>query len=261
MKKVLIMFLAVCMLLSVASCSININLDFDINKKSEGVMTYAQYEAAALDSTVTIETYVQATQSWWKDENKTIGSITCYTCDGEGAYFLYNMPCDEATAKKLVPGTKIRVTGIKSEWSGEVEVTFDADATNVFEILSDMTYVAEPVEISAAQLASADLIKKQNQLASISNLTVVASNEEGAAFLYKWDGSGSHDANSDLYFKVQDENGNEYIFVVESYLCDNTTAVYKAVEELQVGQKINLVGFLYWYNGVQLHTVEVTTVK
>ena len=29
------------------------------------VMTYAEYEAAAMESEVIIEAYVQATQSWW----------------------------------------------------------------------------------------------------------------------------------------------------------------------------------------------------
>ena len=37
--------------------------------KSEGVMTYAEYEAAALDTQVGIEAYVQAKQSWWKLTN------------------------------------------------------------------------------------------------------------------------------------------------------------------------------------------------
>ncbi len=51
------------------------------------------------------------------------------------------------------------------------------------------------------------------------------------AFLYNWDGSGQD--GDDLYFNVS-LNGETYSFVVESYLCDNTTDVYKAVKELQV---------------------------
>ena len=73
--------------------------------KSEGVMTYAEYDAAALESEVVIETYVQAKQSWWEDK------ATVYTQDKDGAYFVYNMVCSEEDYEKLVPGTKIKVTG------------------------------------------------------------------------------------------------------------------------------------------------------
>ena len=76
-----------------------------VAEKSEGVMTYAEYDAAEMDAEVVIETYVQATQSWW--DNK----ITVYTQDEDGAYFLYEMACSEEDAAKLVPGAKIKVTG------------------------------------------------------------------------------------------------------------------------------------------------------
>ena len=88
----------------------------DADVKSEGVMTHDEYLAAAVDDEVTIETYVQAKQSWWEDK------ATFYTQDKDGAYFIYNMPCSEEDYEKLVPGTKIKVTGYKAEWSGEIEV-------------------------------------------------------------------------------------------------------------------------------------------
>src|SRR5699024_4676938 len=37
-------------------------------EKSEGVMYYADYVAADIDTEVVIETYVQAKQSWWEDQ-------------------------------------------------------------------------------------------------------------------------------------------------------------------------------------------------
>ena len=85
----------------------------------------------------------------------------------------------------------------------------------------------------------------------------VEESEGGAAFLYNWDGSGSADSNSDLYFNVS-LNGQTYTFTVESYLCDNTTDVYKTVEGLKVGDVIDMEGFLYWYNGVNPHITNVT---
>ena len=44
----------------------------DADVKSEGVMTHDEYLAAAVDDEVTIETYVQAKQSWWEDKATSI---------------------------------------------------------------------------------------------------------------------------------------------------------------------------------------------
>ena len=71
------------------------------------VMSHEEFENAELESEVTVETYVQATQSWWD------GKITVYAQSEDGAYFIYNMTCSEEDAAKLVPGTKIKVSGYK----------------------------------------------------------------------------------------------------------------------------------------------------
>ena len=84
-------------------------------------------------------------------------------------------------------------------------------------------------------------------------MTVEAYDESGAAFSYK-DPEGKTD---DLYFKVS-KDGVTYDFCVEFYLCGNDTEVYKAVEALQVGDVIDLEGFLYWYNGLNPHITAVT---
>ncbi len=241
MKKILALMLTLCVLLGLSAFA------SAEETKGEGVMTYAEYAAADLDTEVVVETYVQAKQSWW--DNKA----TVYTQDQDGAYFLYNMACSEEDYAKLVPGTKIKVTGYKSAWSGEVEIT---DAT--FEI-EEGSFIAEPLDITD-KLASEDLINYQNLLVSFKGMTVEASNDEGAAFLYSWDGSGAHDSNSDLYFKVS-KDGQTYSFTVESYLCDNTTDVYAAVENLKVGDVIDLTGFLYWYEGANPHIISVAAAQ
>ncbi len=213
-------------------------------EKSEGVMTYQEYIDADLDSEVTVETYVQAKQSWWEDK------ATVYTQDKDGAYFVYNMACSEEDYDKLVPGTKIKVTGYKSEWSGEVEIT---DAT--FEI-EDGEYVAEALDVTDL-LGKDELIDHQNEYVSFKGMTVEASQLDGedVAFLYNYDGSGSQ--GDDLYFNVS-YNGETYTFTVESYLCDKDSDVYKAVEGLKIGDKIDMEGFLYWYEGVNPHIISVT---
>lgn len=216
------------------------------DEKSEGVMTYAEYVAADLDSEVVIETYVQAKQSWWDN------TATVYTQDQDGAYFLYNMTCSEEDYEKLTVGTKIKVTGYKSEWSGEVEII---DATFEFE---EGSYVAEAVDVTSL-LGTDELIDYQNQFVSFTGLTVEAAgqDEDGndVAFLYAWDGSGQD--GDDLYFNVS-LNGETYTFTVESYLCDNTTEVYQTVTSLNVGDTVDLEGFLYWYEGVNPHITSVT---
>lgn len=217
--------------------------------KSEGVMTYDEYMAAAVDDEVVIEAYVQAKQSWWEDK------ATLYTQDKDGAYFVYNAACSEDDYAKLVPGTKIKVTGYKAEWSGEVEI---ADATIEIE---DGEYIA-PVKDVTDLLGKDELIDYQNQFVSFKDMTVEAAGQDESgndvAFLYNYDGSGSD--GDDLYFNVS-LNGETYTFTVESYLCDNTTDVYKAVKELKIGDKIDMEGFLYWYEGVNPHITSVTAAE
>ena len=214
-------------------------------EKSEGVMTYDEYVAAELETEVVVETYVQAKQSWWEEDGQ--GKATFYTQDEDGAYFIYNMPCTQEDYDKLTQGTKIKVTGYKSEWSGEVEII---DATYEIE---DGSYIAEALDVTD-KLGSDDLINYQNQFVAFKDMTVEDAGD-GAAYLYNWDGSGSD--GDDLYFNVS-SNGQTYTFTVESYLCDATSDVYNAVKNLKVGDTVDMEGFLYWYEGVNPHITSVT---
>ena len=211
---------------------------------AEGVMTYADFTAAALDSEITVETYIQAKQGWW--ENNGVGNATFYTQNEEGAYFLYNMPCSYEEFELLTVGTKIRVTGYKAEWAGEVELV---DAT--FEIIEG-EYIAEALDVTEL-LGAEELINFQNQFVAFKGMTVEDAGN-GAAFMYNWDGSGQ-DGN-DLYFNVS-LNGVTYTFTVESYLTGAGTEVYEAVKALNIGDVIDMEGFLYWYNGVNPHITNV----
>ncbi len=215
------------------------------------VMTYADYVAAPMDSEVVVETYVQAKQAWWENQ------ATLYTQDQDGAYFVYNAACSEEDYAKLTPGTKIKVTGFKGEWSGEVEIM---DAT--FEIVEGGdSFVAEPTDVTA-YLGLDELIDFQNQFVSFKGMTVEPVDPDNAdcedAFWYKDNNSGQD--GDDLYFRVS-LDGEVYTFTVESYLCDNTTDVYAAVKNLKIGDKIDLEGFLYWYEGVNPHITSVTVAE
>lgn len=219
MKKIISILLLAVLCLSFVSC---------------GESAYDKYVKAELESTVTVEVYVQATQSWW--ENK----ITVYAADKDGAYFIYEMACTEADAEKLVPGTKIKVTGRKTEWSGEIEI---ADAT--FEFAGEDTYVSPAIDLTDVLSNSEELIKYQNRLASFKGLTVVKVEYQGGA------------RGKDIYLTVSDGT-NEYGFCVESYLTGPSTTVYTTVEALAAGDVIDVEGFLYWYEGVNTHITSVT---
>ncbi len=243
MKRLIAVLMALVMLFAFSACGKDAAETPDV--KGEGVMTYAEYIAAPLDSEVVVETYVQAKQSWWEDK------ATVYSQDKDGAYFLYNMACSQDDYAKLTQGTKIKVTGFKAEWAGEIEII---DAT--FEILEG-NYIAPAFDITEI-LGTDDLINHQNKFVSFKGMTVESIKDadgNDVAFLYNWDGSGSD--GDDLYFNAS-VNGNPYLFTVESYLCDNTTAVYSAVKNLNIGDKIDMEGFLYWYEGVNPHIISVT---
>ncbi len=243
MKKSIVAVLVMSLIASVLLMGCGAGAGAD--KKSEGVMTFEEYAAAPLDSEVVVETYVQDKQGWW--ENEGVGMATFYTQDKEGAYFIYNMPCSKEDYDKLNQGTKIKVTGYKSEWSGEVEIV---DATYEIE---NGSFIASAKDVTDL-LGKDAIVDDQNKFVSFKGLTIEDSGD-GQAFLYNWDGSGER--GSDLYFNAS-KDGNTYTFTVESYLRGQDTDVYKAVEALKIGDTVDMEGFLYWYEGINPHITKVT---
>ncbi len=241
MKKFFAIVLALSLVFCLAACGKTEAKDTDA--KSEGVMTYAEYMDATLDSEVVIEAYVQAKQAY----SAEYGNTSLYLQDKDGGYFVYRIACSSDEYAKLTEGQKVKVTGYKSEWSGEVEIT---DAT--FE-LEDGNWIAEAFDATAL-LDTDELFDHQNQKVTFKGMTVETIGD-GAAFLYNWDGSGTE--GNDLYFNVS-KDGNTYNFTVESDLCGSGTDVYEAVKNLSVGDTIDLEGYLYWYEGPNPH---ITSVK
>lgn len=257
MKKVFALLLAIAVIMSFAACAETPDVTSasdtvaDTNKNTV-VMTHEQYIAAAKDDAVVIEAYVQAKQGWWEKDGVG-GVVTVYLQEPNGAYLAYDMQCSEADAAKLTPGTKIRVSGHKGDYEGEIEIV---DAT--FEFVEAEPWIAEAIDLTAV-LGTDELIDHQNEFFSVKNAKIVAStvdnDENEYPFLYKWNGTGAR--GDDLYFKIE-VDGKTYTFTVESYLCGADTEVYKAIEALQIGDVVDLEGFLYWYNGVNPH---ITSVK
>ena len=218
---------------------------------ADAVMSYEQFANTEMDGEVTVETYIQAVESWWE------GKVQLYTQTDDGAYYIYDLACSEEEAAKLVPGTKIRVRGYKAEWSGEIEIV---DAA--YQILDAEPKTYEATDVTALMGTDA-LADEMNKLVAIKGLTVAASKVKNAdgeevehAYLYKWDGSGEQ--GDDLYFNVS-LGDQVYTFTVNAYM-DGTgpdSDVYKAVEALNVGDKIDIEGFLYWYNAAQPHVTAI----
>jgi len=265
MKKLLALLLALCMVMALAACqpadnnptdnnptdnSTTENTEdltpvVDIHAKGEGVMTRDEFLAAEVGDEVTVECFVQGTQSWWNE------TITIYAQDKDGGYFLYNMACSEDMSKKLVPGTKIRATGTKKDFNGEEEV---ADGT--IEILEG-SYIAEAQDATAL-LGTDGINALRDSLVAFKGMTVVAkTNEAGeeVPFFYKWNDAGVE--GDDIYFDVS-VNGATYTFTIESYLTADGSDAYEAAQNLKVGDVIDMTGYLYWYEGVQPHIISIT---
>lgn len=199
--------------------------------KGEGVMTYAEYAAAAIDDEVVIEAYVQGKQSFWDNKG------TFYTQDADGAYFLYEMACTEEEYNQLTVGTKIKVTGFKAEWAGEVEIV---DAK--FEILEG-NYVAEAADVTEL-LGTEELAAKQNMLVAFDDMTV-------SKVEYK-----NGEPGDDIY--VTFTKGDATLEAcVEVYLTGTETDVYTTVGTLTEGDVVDVEGFLYWYNGANPHITSI----
>lgn len=234
MKKIICLALVLIMTLSFVACDKE-----DILTKSEGVMTWEEYMAAELGSKVVIEAYVQGHQSWW--DNK----LTVYAQDGIGGYFLYDFPCTEEMANQLVPGTKIRVYGYKTEWAGEVEIVTDELDPDYARIeIIDGSYAAEPAYVTDL-LGKDELVNYQNMLVKFEGLTVVS-------IEYK-----NGEPGDDIYVTFS-YNGSNYDFCVERYLTGPDTDLYTLVGTLKAGDVVDVVGFAYWYNGINTHITGVT---
>lgn len=235
MKKIIAMMLVLVTVLAFAGCAGTETPTTTAapQEPQVKVMTYAEFMAAAVDAECVVEFYVQATQGWWNNK------IVIYGQTEEGGYFCYNTVCTEAESKLLVPGTKVRVTGKKAVYDGEVEIM-----DGKLEILSGDTWKATALDVTS-MLGTAELEQHMNKLVSVKGVTLKAVEYKNGA------------PGDDIYVTVT-LNDVDYSFCVEVYLTGTDTDVYKAFETLQVGDVLDIEGFLYWYKGPNPHITAVT---
>ncbi len=218
----------------------------------EDAMSFEDYMAAATDAEVVVQGAIQGKQGFFSRDDQ--GLATVYLQDEKGgAYFIYELPCTEKEYELMEIGKIIKVKGYKSEWSGEIEVV-DVETW----MFVDGEYIAEAEDVTAL-LGTDELASKMNKKVAFKGMTVEPiknKDDEDVAFIYNYDGSGERGPDTDLYFNVS-VNGQTYTFTVESYLCGPDSDVYKAVEDLKIGDVIDMEGFLYWYNGPNPHITAI----
>ena len=118
-----------------------------------------------------------------------------------------------------------------------------------FEFVNDgQTYIAQPVDLTNVLANEAELLKHQNQLAIFKDLVI-------EKVEYK-----NGEPGDDIYVTVK-QGEKTYSFCVEKYLTDTDTDVYKAFATLKAGDKVDITGFVYWYNGVNTHITAVSAAK
>ena len=263
MKKILALTLALCMVLALCACGkteapavedveekaeevvaeveelieeveAEVPAEEEIEEASE-VMPYEVFAAADLDSAVVVEGYVQAKETWWDNV------ATFFIQSEDGAYLIYECSISEEDYNdKLVEGAKVKVSGFKSEWSGEVEV---ADGTVEF---LDGTYLAEATDVTEL-FGTDELINEMNKLIAAKGVELVNDVPQD------WDKS------EDLYLDTK-VNDADVVFVVRRYMT-NADEVYEALKEFKAGDVLDLQCFLYWYEGPQARIVDVAAAE
>ncbi len=217
-----------------------------------GVMTWREFQAGEFFEPVTVDTYVQGFSAWsdW--------SVSFYTQGPDGAYFISTDISPQELAEFMVPGLAIRVSGTKSQL-GNLSVIEDPS----FAVRDAEPWIAEAEDMTDL-LGMDGLRDYQVHRVVFRGLTMEPSRIKGSdaeyAFLYEDDGSGSHEKNSDLYFRAS-LDGDVYTFKVETDVvgAGNDSEVYRAVEDLEIGDVVDLEGFLYWYYDMEPHITSVKT--
>lgn len=226
------------------------------------VMSYKEFMACEGGDYVAIEGYIADRQSWWNN------SATLYLVDGAGeGYFIYGMTMTEEEFNTVYTiGARLRVYGTKTIYAGEHEIMGANINYSLTEVITDAPKMQKHVKDITYSVAAEDLEEIQNAYFTAtlkvkqysttdSNATVAAS----GAYGYKGDLKDGSPAD-DLYFILEDRNGNELSCCIESYLTGPSSEVYQAVlsGDFAVGKLVKVTGYMYWYNGANPHIVSIS---
>ena len=208
----------------------------------------------------TTNLYIAGSQS---DEKST-------TAEG---YYVYNYECSQDEYNKLVVNhpeqifTYVTVAGTKASYAGmqeiiDAKVTIESsDATFGSLYIHSGEGAGVPLDVVQEQYMAAAFfgtLKVKEYTTTDQNATVA----ENKAYGYKGD-----TPTDDLYFILEDEAGNELSCCVEAYVdysafgSDHKKELYQNVMSLQVGDTVEVSGFLYWWNGPNPHIIQIQKVN
>ena len=220
-------------------------LGTNVFTKSAGVMTHAEFNAAEVGSDCVVEAFVAAKYVYGEQWSNT----TLYLQDAEGGYFFYRVPCTKAEYDTIQVGSKLKVTGVKAEWQGEVEIDASkSGAEGTFEVIGTEKFLSKSKDLSSIVGNSAELVKHANEYVYLKGLEIVE---------LKFEKGEGGDITVEVKYTPTEGAVVNYTFFVETDLTPNTTDVYSAVKALKAGDKVNLYGFMYIYGGPQLQITKV----
>ena len=214
------------------------------------VLSYDEYLAAEVGSEVTIEAYITGRTTWYNN------AASFYLADDNGGYYVYNLPCTEEEYASLLITKKLQVTGAKAEWKGEIEINCQTATENTGWLLYD-DETCSYSRANVTSIAKEVLDDYKNQSVKALGLTVTK-----APYTNFDDFTLAPAAGADVYFEVKDDAGNTATYVVEAYLENSQydSDVYNAVCALKVGDRIDLEGFVYYWENPQLQVTDLTKV-
>ena len=214
---------------------------------SEPVNSFSEFLSADDSQPVTIESYLQEKQTW------SDGKTGIFLQDEEGAYYVYNLPCTMEEYLDLNPGQRLRIRGYKTDFSGELQLT---DAS--FSVLNG-SYLADPYDVTEI-FGSDELYLYLNRRIRLTGLTVESMFDGTSAFYYGWDNTGNVEKESDLYFTASNSS-ETCTFLVKTQLRGTDSEAYRTVQNLRIGDTVNLEGILSWYNGPQPLVTSITVIS
>ena len=209
-----------------------------------GVMSFQAFLAAEDDSPVTVEGYVQA------KEARRDGCCGLYMQNEEGAYYLSRLRCSQQEYDTLKTGRKIRVNGYKSHWNDAIEIS-DASFT-----LLEGNLIAEAEDVTAL-IGSDALRRHQNEKVAFSGMTVEVMPDGHSVWYRGWDNTAPAEEDSELWFRASSA-GTVCDFTIKPSLCENRDEVLETLQQLQAGDRVDLTGFLRFYNGALPRITAIT---
>ena len=199
---------------------------------------------------IVLTAYIQ----YFEYDGKT---VDIFMQDEDGGYFTYGLTVteDEYNAFNNHLYKEITILGEKDKVNGFFELSSISE-WYFSNPKGDREFRATPYDITSIVTDYDAMSTHQGELITLDCTVELCRDEENnpCAFLYKYNGTGR--AGDDLYIHITEKSGIE--LVVETDVFKDGSELYEYVENnLQVGDKITVVGYLWWYNGPQPHIISL----